>query len=235
MLHNKRILAIVPARSGSKGIADKNLQKLAGQSLIARAAACLAALPWLDSRIISTDSQLYATEAEAHGLAAPFLRPDSLSGDRVGAVETLNHAIAEVEGMRGERMDIVLCIEPTSPLRRPEDLQAAVELLIKEDADSVVTVSKLDTKAHPAKSLKIRDGLLGFYEQRGAAVKSRQSLEDLYFRNGVCYALQRDVLMEKQTIFGERTLPLLIDRPLANIDEPIDMEWAEFLIAKGYE
>lgn len=235
MFEGKRVLAIVPARSGSKGIVDKNLQKLAGLSLIAHAGHCLRALPWLDYGIISTDSQAYADEAIHQGLQAPFLRPPELSGDRVGAVETLNHAISEMEHRTSKRMDIILCIEPTSPLRRSEDIEAAVSLLVNEDADSVVTVSKLDTKAHPGKALTVNEGFLGFYEDRGAAVKSRQSLENLFFRNGVCYALKRDVLMEKQTIFTERTLPLLIDRPLANIDEPIDMEWAEFLISKGYK
>lgn len=234
MLDGKTILAVVPARSGSKGVKDKNMRELGGTSLIGRAGKTLSALPWLDHAVLSTDSAAYAAEGEAHGLKAPFLRPADLSGDRAGAVETMIHAIEEVERLEQTRIDVALIVEPTSPMRLPQDLEAATRLLVESGADSVVTVSKLDTKAHPAKALNIRNERLGFYESRGAGVVSRQSLEPLFFRNGVCYALTRECLVDKQTIFTEHTLPLLIERHLVNIDEPIDFEWAEFLLSKGY-
>lgn len=234
MLNGKTILAVVPARSGSKGIPDKNMRTLGGVSLIGRAGDTLSALSWLDYAVISTDSQVYADEGKAHGLMAPFLRPADLSGDKAGAVETMIHAIEEVERNEGVTIDIALIVEPTSPMRLPRDIEAATRLLITSGADSVVAVSKLDTKAHPGKALRVDGDRLGFYEARGAGVVARQSLEPLFFRNGVCYALTRDTLVNKNTIFTEHTLPLLIERPLVNIDEPIDLDWAEFLLSKGY-
>lgn len=234
MLKGNLILAVVPARSGSKGIPDKNMKQLAGTTLIGHAGKVLSALPWLDYAVISTDKLEYAQEAERHGLAAPFLRPAELSTDKSGAVETMNHAIKAVEQHYKNRVDVALIVEPTSPLRRPADIERAVQLLLERKADSVISVSKLDSKTHPGKALTDQEGKLGFYEQRGASVVARQSLETLYYRNGVIYALTRACLIEKLTIFSDNSLPFYIDRPLVNIDVPIDLEWAEFLLTKGY-
>jgi CMP-N,N'-diacetyllegionaminic acid synthase len=237
MIANQRVLAVVPARSGSKGIPDKNLQPLGGYSLIARAARLLRApeCAWIDRAIISTDAPAYAAEAEAHGLAAPFLRPPELSTDTAGAVETLVHALLATEQHDGVRYDMVLIVEPTCPFRRAEDVTGAAKLLVESGADSVVTVSRVDTKFHPHKVLVLDEGRLGFYDPAGAAVKQRQSLRPLYFRNGACYALTRACLLERQLIFTEKTRGLLVERDLVNIDEHLDLEFARFLAdVKGW-
>lgn len=234
MFKGKSVIAVVPARSGSKGIKDKNIKPLAGASLIAHAARCLSKLHWLDARVLSTESQAYVVEGRKHGLEAPFLRPEDLSTDTASAVDTLVHAVTESERSYGKRFDIALIIEPTSPFRRPEDVEAAVELLLERNADSVVTVCELDSKSHPTKVLKITEqGALDFYEKQGASVVYRQSLPKLYWRNGVCYALTRECLLEKRTIFSDKTLPLVIEREVVNIDNALDLEWAEFLIRTG--
>lgn len=236
MIANQRVLAVVPARGGSKGIPDKNLQKLSGCSLIARAARLLRSpeCAWIDRAIISTDAPAYAAEAEAHGLAAPFLRPPELSTDTAGAVETLVHALRAAEQHDAVRYDIVLIVEPTCPFRLAEDVTGAARLLVESGADSVVTVSRVDTKFHPHKVL-VFDEEARFYDPAGAAVKQRQSLRPLYFRNGACYALTRACLLERQVIFTERTRGLLVERDLVNIDEALDLEFARFLAdVKGW-
>ncbi len=232
MKDGKRILAVVPARSGSKGIPDKNMQPLGGRSLIARAAELLRSTDcsWIDRAIISTDSASYADEAKRHGLDAPFRRPPEFSHDKAGAVETMIHAMTEAETHFGERFDVVLIVEPTCPLRRAEDIARAVDLLLASGAESVVTVSRADTKFHPHKLLRMADDQLGFYDPAGAAVKARQSLEPLFFRNGACYALTRACLLDRQAVFTDNTRGLLIERDLVNIDEPIDLEFARFLV-----
>ncbi len=238
MKNGKRILAVMPARSGSKGIPDKNLQSLGGRSLIARAACVLRSVEcdWIDQAIISTDSVAYADEARKHGLDAPFLRPPELSHDQAGAIETMIHALVEAEKHYGERFEIVLIIEPTCPLRQAEDIRGAVDLLIESGAESVVTVSRADTKFHPHKLLRLSEDRLDFYVAAGAAVKARQTLEPLYFRNGACYALTRTCLLDRQAVFTDNTRGLLIERDLVNIDEPIDLEFARFLVEqKGVE
>lgn len=230
MKHGLRILAVVPARSGSKGIPDKNLQKLAGKSLIAWAGAVLNSpqCKWIDHRIISTDSPQYAKEGRRHGLDAPFLRPAKLSSDKAGAVETICHALRETERIYRSRYDVILIVEPTCPFRRPADLRAAVDLIVRKKADSIVAVSRVDTKFHPLKVLKVRGGKIEFYSAAGAKIKRRQSLEPLYYRNGACYALTRACLLEKKKIFTESTCAHFIDRPLLNIDEPAELELARY-------
>ncbi len=229
MLEGKRVLAVVPARSGSRGIPGKNMRKVGGLSLIARAAQTLAALDLVDYRVISTDSPEYAEEGRKFGLAAPFLRPSELSTDTAGALETVQHALGQVEAESGTRYDVILVVEPTSPLRMPADLEGATRLLVESGADAVVTVSPLPGKAHPLKVLRVDNGLLTHFLPEGRSVANRQELERLYWRNGVCYALTRECLLEQQTYFGARTLPYAIEREIVNIDEPWELERARFL------
>lgn len=234
MLQGKRILAVVPARSGSKGIPHKNMRRLQGVSLIGWAGKTLSQLPFLDAKVISTDSPEYAEEGRRYGLEVPFLRPDHLSTDDAGAVETVQHALVESEQHYGTTFDVILIIEPTSPLRTAEDVARATRRLVDTDADSVVAVSPLWDKAHPLKILKLENGRLRFFEEKGKDIKGRQALSGgLYWRNGVCYALTRACLMERNAIFTENTLADVITRPIVNIDEPIELQWAEFLIGQG--
>jgi CMP-N-acetylneuraminic acid synthetase len=230
----KRFIAVVPARSGSKGIPDKNMRTVGGQSLIARAGEVLRdpACAFVDLRLLSTDSERYAEEGRRHGLECPFLRPHVLSQDDSGAVETMQQAWRQAEARFGEGYDVLLIVEPTCPLRVANDIVRTVDILLDNDADSVVTVSLLDTKFHPRKALRIIGERLDFYLPEGAAVKARQSLDPLYYRNGACYAVSKHCLYERQTLFSSRTYPCLIERPLANIDDPLDLAFAEFLLSR---
>lgn len=224
---------MVPARSGSKGIPHKNMRRIGGVSLIGRSGITLGQVPFLDARVISTDSEEYAAEARRYGLEAPFLRPPELSGDRAGAVETLQHALHESERHFGTRFDVVLIIEPTSPLRTPDDLAAAVDLLLDTGADSVVTVSPTNPKFLPLKALTLEGDRLRYFETGGERIVGRQQiLEELYWRDGVCYALTRDCLVVKEQIITSDTVALVTQRPVVNIDEPIELEWAEFLLQR---
>lgn len=230
MYLNKRVIAIVPARSGSKGIPNKNMRKLSGVSLIGLAGKCLDQLPWIDAKIITSDSFDYCAEGKNFGLDAPFVRPAELSTDTAGAVETITHALLEAEKVYQTLFDIVLIIEPTSPLRQATDIEKAAELLVKQKADSVVTVSELSLKFHPGKIFDIKDNKLSFYDRNGSSIVYRQALDHKkYWRNGICYALTRECLLDKMKIITDDTLPLIIDREVVNIDEPIELEWAEFL------
>lgn len=227
-----RVLAVVPARSGSKGIPDKNMACVGGLSLIARAAKVLSQILWLDRCIISTDSPRYAEEARAHGLDAPFLRPSELSTDTAGAWETFAHALQSSEQVDGCRYDLVVVAEPTSPLREPGDIEATTKTMVASNADAALTVSRLDTKAHPHKVFAITDGRLRYFNERGAAITARQSLEPLFSRNGLCYCYRRETLLNKRALITENTVAVITERPVANIDEPLDLLWADFLLER---
>jgi len=227
VIDGKRVIAVVPARSGSKGIVDKNMRLLAGTSLIGWAGKTLASVAIVDVRIISTDSARYATEGERHGLSAPFLRPAGLSTDSASSVDTLRHAVSTMEQITGAPFDIVLVVEPTSPLRLPTDIERAARLLHSSGADSVVTVSPLSAKAHPHKILTVHEGRLDYFMPEGRSVVARQTLPPLFWRNGVCYALTRRCLFDLGVIIGPNSRAEVIDHPVANIDEPWELELAE--------
>ena len=163
MLEGKSIIAIVPARSGSKGIPHKNMRLLGGVSLIGWAGKTLRKLAFIDKMIISTDSPEYVREAERYGLEAPFLRPAELSTDEAGAIETIEHALREAEKCYSMVFEVILIIEPTSPFRLADDIERITRRLLSSGADSVVAVSPLPPKAHPKKVLEQQDGFLRYY------------------------------------------------------------------------
>ena len=233
MLDNKRILAVVPARRGSRGIPHKNMQRVGGMSLIGWAGTALNQLSFLDANVLSTDSTDYAEEGRRHGLDAPFVRPSDLSTDTAGSIEVVRHALRASETHYATRFEIILIIEPTSPLRLPEDIERTARRLIDTGADSVVTVSPLSTKSHPFKLLCLKRGRLTFAFEEGRQVTQRQQLTGgLFWRNGVCYALTRACAMGSHGLLTARTVPEIITRPIVNIDEPIDLECAEILLAR---
>ena len=232
MYLEKTILAIVPARSGSKGIIDKNMKQLSGVSLIGRAGICLNHLEWIDAKVISTDSKSYIKEGQLYDLDAPFIRPKSLSGDSANAVDTIIHALLESEKSYNIKFDIVLILEPTSPFRRPEDVENTLKEMIVNDGDSSVCVCPLNTKYHPLKALQIISGKLSHYDQLGENITGRQQLDQLFIRNGICYAVSRNYLLKHKSIFSNNSYSYIVERNIVNIDDPIDIEWAKFLLKK---
>lgn len=237
MIRGKRVLAVVPARGGSKGIKLKNLRPVLGVPMVARAGHVAAEVDCVDRAVVSTDHDRIAEVAAAAGLAAPFRRPEALSGDRIGDLEVLSHALLEMERIDGVRYDIVVMLQPTSPLRRPEDVTRTVQTLVEGSWDAVWTVSETDSKAHPLKQLTVepKSGWLDYYDPAGRGVIARQQLGPVYHRNGIAYAITRDCLLEQKTIMGSRTGAVVIDRPTISIDTEWDIDLCEFVMRReGY-
>jgi CMP-N-acetylneuraminic acid synthetase len=234
VLDRRSVLAVVPARSGSVGIADKNLRVVAGRSLIGWAGSTLAECPFVDRRVLSTDSPAYAEEGRRWGLDVPFLRPAELSTATATAVDVIQHAVTASEAEFGGSFEIVLIVEPTSPLRTAEDVRRVATLLVSSGADSVVSVSPIDAKCHPWKVLRVDDtAQLTHWCEEGRGIANRAELPGgLVIRNGLCYAVTRRCLMGQGRLIGERTLADVVSRPVANIDDPIDLDWAEFLFMR---
>ncbi len=235
MIGGRRILVVVPARGGSKGIKLKNLRAVLGVPMVARVGHVVAKLDTIDRAVVSTDHEEIAQVAEASGLAAPFRRPEPLSADRIGDLEVLTHALEEMERIDGVTYDIVVMLQPTSPLRRPEDVSGAIGMLVRGGWDAVWTVSESDSKAHPLKQLTMEpgSGRLGYYDPAGKNVIARQQLKPVYHRNGIAYAITRDCLLGQKTIMGARTGALLIDGPAVSIDTEWDIDLCEFLMRRN--
>ena len=183
--------------------------------------------------IVSTDHDEIARIAENSGLAVPFRRPKRISGDRIGDWAVLHHALLETEKIDGINYDIIVMLQPTSPLRRAADVQAAIEKLISEKLDSVWTVSKTDPKNHPLKQLTIVDSQLDYYDQRGKKIIARQQLDTLYQRNGVAYVLTRDCLVEQKMVKGVRSGAHIVEGPMVSIDTFWDFEMVEFILQQN--
>jgi CMP-N-acetylneuraminic acid synthetase len=230
MLKGKSILVVVPARGGSKGMKLKNIRTLNGIPLVAIVGNLVKDLPYVDRAIVSTDHADIAEIAKQSGLDVPFMRPAALSADFVGDWEVLNHALQECEQMDSRQYDVIVMLQPTSPLRRPEHVTATIDKLIQGNFDAVWTVSETDAKAHPLKQLVINNDSLDYYDPAGANIIARQQLTPVYHKNGAAYAITRDCIINKKSIKGDKTSFILIKEFLPNIDTDFDLRLAEFIL-----
>ena len=144
MIQGKRILAVVPARGGSKGIKLKNLQKVDGVPLVGLVGAVIKKCLFIDRAVVSTDHRAIADAARRYGIDVPFMRPQSLSGDQVADMPVLRHALSATEADDETRYDIVVMLQPTSPFRRVEHVERCLRDLVEKDLDAVWTVSETE-------------------------------------------------------------------------------------------
>ncbi len=234
MYQGRRILAVVPARGGSKGVKLKNLRPVGGVPLVALAGKVAEQCDFIDRAVVSTDHDEIARVAEGAGLLAPFRRPEALSGDRIGDWDVLTHALQEMETRDGVTYDVVLMLQPTSPSRKPEHVRDCLVKLVAGGFDSVWTVSETDSKGHPLKQFVIGDSdAMEYYDPAGAHIIARQQLKPVYHRNGIAYAITRQCLVEQKSIKGARCGALVIEGPVINIDTEYDLALADFLIGRG--
>lgn len=225
-----RILVVVPARGGSKGVSLKNLRCVLGTPLVARVGELVRELSWVDRAVVSTDHPEIAEVARAAGLDAPFMRPESLSGDRIGDLEVLTHALEATDAVDRAAYDIVVMLQPTSPLRRAEHVTDCVDKLIGGGFDSVWTVSRTDPKYHPHKQLALDGDRLDFWDPQGETVIARQQLSPVYHRNGAAYAITRECLLSRKSILGKNASAVIIDEPMLSIDTLEDFDAVEAVL-----
>ncbi|HQU28275.1 MAG TPA: acylneuraminate cytidylyltransferase family protein [Nitrospirales bacterium] len=229
-----KVLAVVPARGGSKGIPRKNLCQVGGRSLIAHAGATVKALPWIDHAIISTDDAAMLEEGKQYGLDAPFLRPSNLAQDTTTAVDTWRHAWLASEAVYNCQFDLSVWLQPTTPLRTPEEVERTVQALVEGHHQAAATISRVPGHFTPQKILTV-DGqhLIHYYLQDGAQHTGRQTIPAYYYRNGICYAVTRATLIDKGLIIEQDCVGVLIDRPILNIDEPLELALADLLASQS--
>ncbi len=229
MYDSQRILAVVPARGGSKGVPKKNIQPIQGVPIVARVGHLIQQLPEIDRAVVSTDDPVIAETAEQSGLAAPWMRPESLSGDRIGDLDVLTHALQACETADATRYDIVLMLQPTSPMRTAAHVRQTYQTLVDENRDAVWTVSATDPKYHPRKQLEWDETTLRYHSQDGGQVIARQQLDTLYHRNGAAYAFTRDCLVEQRAILGHNS-GAVVTEDMVSIDTWFDFRLVEFLL-----
>ena len=229
---NPKVLAVIPARGGSKGVLRKNIRMVAGKPLIAYTiAAALAVKNRLHRLIVSTDDAEIAVVAQGYGAEVPFMRPADLGGDRVPMVPVLKHAIQAIEEMDGIKLDWVLLLQPTCPFRAPEDILAALELAAAGGCDSVISVVQV-LAHHPILMKKIEnDRLLPFMIEEVEGTRRQDYNPPAYMRNGSIYLTRRDNLMNNHSIWGNVIRPYIMpEERSVNVDSEMDMKLVEFML-----
>ena len=233
-----RVLALVPARGGSKGLPRKNLRLLAGRPLVAHAVVAGLAAELVERVVCSTEDPEIAEAARQAGAAVPFLRPAELAQDTSEDLPVFEHALAWLERHEGWVPDLVVNLRPTSPLRRPSHVDGAIRLLCETDADSVKSVCL--ARQHPHKmwlfspESRMLEPFLRtpFRLERGPDVP-RAELQDVYWQNGVVDVTRRDVIVDQHRMIGQRVAGLVTDPAESiDIDSSLDLALAELLLSQ---
>ncbi len=233
MINGKRVIAIIPARSGSKGLPRKNIRILHGRPLLGWPILAAKNSKYVDKVIVSTDSDKFATIAREQGAEVPFLRPVELSGDTANSVDVILHAL-DFLGECGETFFYVILLEPTSPMTEASDVDKALEQLEGNGvgAVSIVGISKVES-AHPAFDvyLDAKQGtILPYQDKLGAAIR-RQELDPLYFYDGSLYISNVEELFRRKSFYHDATLGYVTPRWKAiEIDSLFDFICAEAII-----
>ncbi len=226
-----RVLGLVPARGGSKGVPGKNVRPLAGRPLLEYTARAAQESGVIDRLVLSTDSQDIADVGRRAGLEVPFLRPAALAGDETPMLPVIRHAV-DTLASSGWPPEIVVLLQPTSPLRRAGHIRDAVQLLRETTADSVVTVVEVPRHLSPDYVMTIEDGRLRHFLPEGARLTRRQDARQAYSRDGTVYACWVRTIERTGSLYGDDCRPLVIDpRDSLSIDSPADWEAAERMLA----
>ncbi len=226
------VVALIPARGGSKGIPRKNLAPLAGKPLITWTIEAALASKNLTRVIVSTDDTEIAEVARQHGADAPFLRPPELAADDSGALGVALHALDWLAKNAGGEPEYLLLLQPTSPLRMTADIDAAIELARARDADAVLSVCEAVPHPYLARSVH-ENGAISDFIPVPEASGPRQGFPPAYFLNGAIY-LNRCVSLRATRSFqpsGALALRMPLERSL-DIDTPLDLLIADAVLKK---
>jgi CMP-N,N'-diacetyllegionaminic acid synthase len=226
-----KVLGVITARGGSKGLPGKNLRPLAGKPLIAYTIDAAKASGALDRVILSTEDAEIALAGRRLGCEVPFERPAELSADDTPHLPVIQHAVRWLEDHDGYRPDAVMILQPTSPLRDAADIRASVDLLETSGADSVLSVSEMPAHAHPLRALRVDDtgAAVLFVSGEGVRhrVNRRQDLPAAWVMNGAIYICRTGVLFANPpSLYGDR---VVVHRMPASRGLSIDdaHDWAE--------
>jgi CMP-N-acetylneuraminic acid synthetase len=228
-----KLLGVITARGGSKGIPGKNLKSLAGKPLIAYTIEAARASNAFDRLLLSTDDPAIADFARICGCDVPFIRPAQLARDETPHLPVLQHAVQWVAEHEGYRPDAVMILQPTSPLRTAEHIRQAAMLLTTSDADSVLSVSEVPAHMNPMRMLRVdasgRATLLLTGEPVRRRINRRQDMPPAWVMNGAIYAFRTRVLFAAEpSLYGETTVAMPMSGLSGlSIDTPSDWEEAE--------
>ncbi len=225
MINGKRVLALIPARAGSKGLPGKNARMLHGKPLLAWPILAARDSAYVDEVAISTDSAEFAAIAAEYGASVPFMRPAALASDTAPSIDFMLHAIDHYDA-QGVHYDYLLLLEPTSPLTEASDIDAALEQLEAAGrmADALVGVTAMVTN-HPAYAVKIDEAgaITPYAFDNFAALPRRQDIEPIFCLDGTLYLSTTEALRRERSFCHARTLGFVTERHKAfEVDDLVD-------------
>lgn len=228
MYRNKKILAFIPARGGSKGLPGKNIRMLSGKPLIAWTIAQAKSSKYVDKTIVSTDDKKIADISRAFGAQVPFLRPKALATDNAKVIDALLHTLQWLKDNH-EWYDMLVLLQPTSPLRRTEDIDKSIELLFSKNAKAIISVSEVEHHPLWVNSLP-ENGCMKNFIKKQYTHTNRQDLAVFYKINGAVYAAFSDYLVKQKSFFGSKSFAYVMPKENSiDIDTNIDFKFAAFL------
>jgi len=233
-----KVLAVIPARSGSRGVQNKNIRELAGRPLISYMIESALKAKNVDRVIVSTNDEGIAKIARDCGAEVPFIRPEELAADDVCIIPVIVHAMHQMDGL-GWKADIVLSLQPTAPLTSPEDIDKVVDKLLNTDCDSAVSVFKIIV-GNPIRAYKIEgDMLLPFSDLTVCKAFQRQDLPPAVAFNSAIFARRRELLDSwdgTDIALGNDTRAVLMgSESSVDINEELDFIVAEALLRRRYQ
>jgi len=230
-----KIIAIIPARGGSKGLPGKNIIPLGGKPLIAWSIEAAKKSKLVERVIVTTDDEKIANVAREYGAEVPFIRPAELAQDDTPPDPVLKHVLQFLEEKENLKPEIIVWLEPPCPFRTSEEVDTAVEMLQDDpEADSLRSV--IEPFQNPFKSWTLPEKYLKpLIERKGQVLHTgpRQKTDKVYWQNGALFLLKYDTIMKKGNFFGDNILPYIMpsDR-FVDIDKKEDLELAEFYLKK---
>lgn len=223
------MIAIIPARGGSKGLPGKNVRPLNGKPLIAYAIEEALKAKHIDRVVISTDDEKIAKVAVQYGAELPFMRPAELASDTAMAIDNYIYTIGRLEEEGDKLIDAFVVLQPTSPLRIAEDIDGAIELFEQKKADSVISYCQ---EAHPVTWHKYLDDQGRFVDIFDANIKNRQDNRVSYYPNGAVYVFRTSMIRERK-YYTDKSFAYVMPRIRSvDIDFMEDFEYAEFLLKR---
>lgn len=230
MYKDKKIICIIPARGGSKGINKKNIFPFLNKPLIYYTIEFAKKILPVESIIISSDSEDIINYSKSLGIVYDYIRPASLSGDYISDKEVIRDVILDFMNKEKENLDCILYLQPTSPLRKLVDFLEMSEQFFTQNLDSLWTISEIDSKFHPLKQIIInKSNFIELYDEDGREIIARQQLTKTYCRNGVAYWFKPEFILSDKKLLDKKTGYHLIDYPVVSIDTLEDLKKAEFL------
>jgi CMP-N,N'-diacetyllegionaminic acid synthase len=230
-MSKEKVLGIITARGGSKGIPRKNIKDLCGRPLICHTIEAANKSKLLTRVIVSTDNKEIADISKECSGDVPFMRPKELAQDESTSIEVVQHVVSELK-KQGEEYDYIMILQPTSPLRTSNDIDECIKIAIKNNADSVMSMKEVDDFSQKKMKKIIEGKILPYFEKEGKASSRRQDLENSYKRNCAIYLTKTNLIM-KGDLFGESSYAhVMPEERSVDINSPVDFELAEFWLSK---